>query len=106
MLGDAKYPPPEDLSWEKSPRARRVRFEADMFVVELKDGRSLAIPLDWYPKIRDAPREVRESWQLVHDGLFLAWESLGYLFFVTFLLKCTYPMSEEDPFDSLLSSKW
>lgn len=98
MSGGTRPAPGADRSLAKSARAREVRFEPDSFVLVLEDGRSLSIPLDWYPKLRDAAPEQRESWALVHGGLFVAWEALHYLFFVNSLLTSTRPLSEDDPF--------
>ena len=36
------------------PRARTLGFVADAFVVHLEDGRSLTVPLEWFPRLRDA----------------------------------------------------
>ena len=36
------------------PRARTVEFIPDAFIVHLLDGRSLTVPLEWFPRLRDA----------------------------------------------------
>jgi hypothetical protein len=36
------------------PRARAVEFIPGAFVVLLEDGRSLTVPLEWFPRLRDA----------------------------------------------------
>jgi hypothetical protein len=36
------------------PRARALEFVPDAFVVHLLDGRSLTVPLEWFPRLRDA----------------------------------------------------
>jgi hypothetical protein len=98
MSGGTKSSPGADRSLARSARARAVRFEPESFVLLLEDGRSLSIPLDWYPKLRDAAPEQRDNWTLVHDGLFVAWAALDYLLFVNSLLTSTRPLSEDDPF--------
>src|ERR1035437_9560104 len=42
--------------------AERVLVTADTLSVELSDGRTLAVPLAWYPRLLDASREAREHW--------------------------------------------
>ena len=38
-----------------------------MFIL-LEDGREIAIPLDWFPKIRDATEEQRKNWRFIGGG--------------------------------------
>lgn len=39
-------------------RARSIEFLADAFVVHLEDGRSLTVPLEWFPRLRvDCPTD-------------------------------------------------
>ena len=41
---------------DAEPRARSVQFVPDGLTVELKDGRTLTVPLEWFPRLRDADR--------------------------------------------------
>ena len=54
-------------------RATRVRFEDDALVVQLEDGRALAVPLAWYPRLAAASDEQRANWQLVGRGVGIHW---------------------------------
>ena len=36
--------------------------------VVLADGRELAVPLAWFPRLRDATPEQRKSWRLIGRG--------------------------------------
>ena len=67
-------------------RARSVEFTADAFVVHLQDGRSLTVPIDWFPRLRDASLEQRNRWRLIGPGIDarrrlelmkLAWDMTG-----------------------------
>jgi hypothetical protein len=40
-------------------RAHDLEFVPDAFVVRLEDGRSLTVPLEWFPRLRDATPEQR-----------------------------------------------
>ena len=40
-------------------RARALEFVPDAFVVHLEDGRSLSVPLEWFPRRRVASPELR-----------------------------------------------
>ncbi|MCE7872407.1 DUF2442 domain-containing protein [bacterium CPR1] len=45
-------------------------------VVHLTDGRTLAVPLEWFPRLRDASPEQRAAWRLVGQGIGIHWEEL------------------------------
>jgi len=42
-------------------RARGIEFIPDALVVHLEDGRSLTVPLEWFPRLRDAPPEGAQA---------------------------------------------
>ena len=42
-------------------RARGVEFILDALVVHLEDGRSLTVPLEWFPLLRDALPAARTA---------------------------------------------
>jgi hypothetical protein len=46
-----------------------VAFTADELVVTLADGRKIATPLAWYPRLRDASVEAREKFELMAMGI-------------------------------------
>ena len=57
-------------------RARSVEFVADAFVVHLEDGRSLSVPLEWFPRLRDATPEQRSRWELIGPGFGIRWPEI------------------------------
>jgi len=57
-------------------RAGDVTFTADALVLRLRDGRVLSVPLAWVPRLRDATRGQRSSWELTGDGIGLHWPDL------------------------------
>ena len=52
----------------------RLSFENDRMNVELSDGRTLGVPLEWFPRLLDASREQLEHYELSPYGLH--WEEL------------------------------
>lgn len=54
--------------------ATSVRFEEHMMWVELSDGRTLGIPLAWFPRLLHATHAEREQVELSRVGLH--WEAL------------------------------
>ncbi len=45
-------------------------------VVHLEDGRTVAVPLEWFPKLRDASPEALGDWRLVGRGVGIHWPRL------------------------------
>src|SRR5471032_1472638 len=46
-----------------------VAFTADELVVTLADGRRIATPLAWYPRLRDASAAARGRFELMSMGI-------------------------------------
>jgi hypothetical protein len=46
-----------------------VAFTADERVVALVDGRKIATPLSWYPRLRDASAAARGRFELMPMGI-------------------------------------
>lgn len=57
-------------------RARSLEFIPDAFVVHLQDGRSLTVPLEWFPWLRDATEEQRNHCELIGLGFGIHWPDL------------------------------
>ena len=60
---------------EQNPgeRVRGVRFESDRLVVDLVDGRTISVPLTWYPRLLHATVEERSNWQSSGGGYGIHW---------------------------------
>ena len=58
----------------KSPRAALIRFDAEKMWVELEDGRTLGIPLQWFPRLLHGTPEQRAQLRISSVGLH--WEEL------------------------------
>jgi hypothetical protein len=46
-----------------------IAFTAEELVVTLADGRKIATPLAWYPRLRDASAAARENFELMPMGI-------------------------------------
>lgn len=57
-----------------SVSASRVRFDEDSMWVELGDGRTLGVPLAWFPRLLGASPEQRDQVRISSRGLH--WEAL------------------------------
>jgi hypothetical protein len=64
------------LELEQDPVAVKVALTVDRLVVELADGRSLTVPLAWYPRLLHGSESERQNWQLLGDGYAIEWPDL------------------------------
>ena len=55
-------------------RARNVKFDDENMWVELSDGRTLGVPLSWFPRLAGASQAQLEKYELSPYGLH--WEEL------------------------------
>ena len=53
-----------------------VTFDGDMLQVRLSDGREVRVPLEWFPKLRDATAEQRSNWRLIGKGVGIHWPDI------------------------------
>ena len=49
--------------------AKSVHFDEDMLCVDLNDGRSLSVPLIWFPRLLNAQPKDREQCRISRKGL-------------------------------------
>ena len=59
-----------------SAKATAVTFDAHTMWVELDDGRSLGVPLAWFPRLLNATPAERETCRIGYGGEGLHWEDL------------------------------
>ena len=57
-------------------RAEDVTITSDALVVELSDGRSISVPLAWYPRLLHDTPEERSQWRLIGGGTGIHWPDL------------------------------
>ncbi len=58
------------------PMAARLEVNEDTLSVELTDGRTISVPLAWYPRLSHGTVEERNRWRLIGDGHGIHWPSL------------------------------
>jgi uncharacterized protein DUF2442 len=57
-------------------RATRVGVTDAELRVRLADGRTLAVPIAWYPRLAHGSARERSNWQLIGQGLGVHWPDL------------------------------
>ena len=58
------------------PEAEEVSVTADTLQVELSDGRTISVPLAWYPRLVHATPDERNNWELIGNGQGIRWPDL------------------------------
>ena len=53
-----------------------VACDGGMLRVKLADGREIATPIEYFPRLRDASEEELARWQLIGHGYGIEWKSL------------------------------
>ncbi len=54
-------------------RVSGVSFDADLLIVDLMDGRTISVPLAWYPRLFDATVKQRQNWRIAGAGYGIHW---------------------------------
>ena len=57
-------------------RVADVRCDADSLIVDLMDGRTISVPLAWYPRLLRASFEQRKNWELAGGGYGIYWPDI------------------------------
>jgi hypothetical protein len=56
--------------------AKAVHISADTLTVDLTDGRSIAVPIEWYPRLASGTAAERSNWRFVSRGEGIHWPEL------------------------------
>ena len=82
-------------------RAQEVEVTEDTLVVSLADGRTIIVPLAWFPRLWYGTPEERAYFEIIGDGNYIHWPDLDEDLSVTGILAGRH--SKENP-ESL--KKW
>ena len=58
------------------PNAENVKVKGNALSVNLSDGRTITVPLDWFPRLANATPKERNNWRLIGKGQGLHWEDI------------------------------
>jgi hypothetical protein len=64
------------LAVELRPLAHSVTFTEYSMNVDLLDGRSISVPIAWFPTLSRASQSQRENWELLGDGEGIHWPEI------------------------------
>jgi hypothetical protein len=57
-------------------RARNVRVDDDSLTVDLVDGRTIIVPIVWYPRLWHGTPEERRNFEILGEGEYIHWPDL------------------------------
>ena len=61
------------LALTADERVTDVKFTKDTLSVALRDGRTITVPLAWYPRLFNATAAQRKNWQVAGGGYGIHW---------------------------------
>lgn len=64
------------LAVELRPLAHNVSFTEYSMNVDLVDGRTISVPIAWFPALSRASQSQREKWELLGDGEGIHWPEI------------------------------
>ncbi len=60
----------------QTAKALEVNVTDDTLTVDLADGRTLSVPLTWYPRLLHGTPKERGNWRLIGNGVGIHWPDL------------------------------
>lgn len=57
-------------------RVEAVYFTRNALVVDLMDGRTISVPLSWYPRLLKASQRERAQWEICGGGYGIHWPEI------------------------------
>lgn len=75
------------LAIRLDPHAVDVWVDASALHFVLADGREISAPLEWFPRLRDAPDEQRQHWRLIGKGIGVHWPDIDEDIAVSTLMR-------------------
>ena len=64
------------LAIQADERVKDVVIDEDALQMDLMDGRSIRVPLAWYPSLLDATEAQRSNWEICGGGYGIHWPEL------------------------------
>ena len=58
------------------PEALSVSLTDDTLSVDLSDGRSISVPIAWFPRLLYSTAQERNNWRLIGKGHGIHWEDI------------------------------
>ena len=85
--------------------AKNVRVTRDALIVELSDGRTVSVPVIWYPRLAHGSLKERRRWELIGPGIGIHWPELDEDISVDGLLRGLPSGESPESFKRWLASR-
>jgi len=86
-------------------RAQHVKISGENLTVGLSDGRSISIPLAWYPRLSHATPDEQNNWRLIGADEGIHWPDLDEDISIENLLLGKRSGESPDSFERWLKSR-
>lgn len=87
------------------PTAENITITQDTLSVDLSDGRTISVPLTWYPRLIYASQAEQNNWRLIGKGYGIHWEDLDEDISVEGLLAGKPSSESQTSFKKWLASR-
>jgi len=87
------------------PYAEGITVTDDTLSIDLSDGRTISVPLTWFPRLLYACTEERKNWRLIGKGQGIHWEDIDEDISVEGLLAGKPSGESQDSFKKWLALK-
>ena len=85
--------------------AKNVRVTREALIVELHDGRTVSVPVVWYPRLATGSMKERQQWELIGPGIGIHWPALDEDISVDGLLRGLSSGESPESFKRWLASR-
>ena len=89
----------------ESPAVATIRVTDECLSAELVDGRTISVPIGWYPRLVHATAEERDNWDLSGNGTHIHWPDLDEDISVEGLLAGWRSRETRESFNRWLQAK-
>ncbi len=87
------------------PYAEGITVTEDTLSIDLSDGRTISVPLTWFPRLLYARPEERNNWRLIGKGHGIHWEDIDEDISVEGLLAGKPSGESQDSFKKWLDAR-
>jgi len=87
------------------PYAEGITVTEDTLSIDLSDGRTISVPLTWFPRLLYARSDERNNWRLIGKGHGIHWEDIDEDISVEGLLAGKPSGESQDSFKKWLDAR-
>lgn len=96
---------PTVLMIEHEPTAVEIEITNENLIIVLAKGRTLYVPLPWYPRLLAGTPQERRNWQLLGEGYAIEWPDLDEHIGIEGLLAGRRSGESQKSYERWLSSR-